>query len=85
MEDINDICTKLSRLVGKRNRLKAFLEEMPSEGVTVSYTIRNEILPSVINKITLNSIVTAALRSKLNEELQIAEEQIKGYLRHDTE
>lgn len=85
MENINDICTKLFYLIGKRNRIKAFLEEMPSEGVTVSYTIRDEVLPPVTNKITLNPIVTAALRSKLNEELQIAEEQIKGYLRYDTE
>ena len=85
MENIDKIYDRLTYLIGKRMRLKAFLEEMPSEGVTVSYTVRDEVLLPVTNKITLNSITTAALRSKLNEELQIVEEQIKGYLRHDIE
>ena len=85
MENIDKVYTTLTYLIGKRSRLKAFLEEMPSEGVTVSYTVRDKVLLPVTNKITLNSIVTAALRSKLNEELQIVEGQIRGYLRHDIE
>ena len=85
MENINNICDRLERLIMKRLRLKGFLKEMPSEGVDVSYTIRDEVLPPVVNKMVLNPITIAALRSKLNEELQIVEEQIRGYLRHDIE
>ena len=84
MENIN-IYDRLEQLIMKRRRLKEFLKDMPSEGIDVSYTIRDEVLLPVVNKMVLNPIITAALRSKLDEELQIVEEQIKGYLRYDIE